>query len=103
VQRRLRFLNVGPGQQPTVLVGQLDGAGLPLEAGAGFEQLVYVINVDKQPQTLALPALAGLPWQLHPVHLAAGAADARAREAVLDNAGQLSVPARTAVVFVLKR
>ncbi|OYT87258.1 MAG: alpha-1,6-glucosidase [Burkholderiales bacterium PBB6] len=107
VQRRLRFLNVGPSQQATVLVGQLDGAGLPLEtgggAGAGFEQLVYVINVDQQTQRLALPALAGLPWQLHPVHLAAGAADARAREAVLDNTGQLSVPARTAVVFVLKR
>jgi hypothetical protein len=99
VLQRLRFLNTGPQQVPTVLVGLLDGRGY---AGAGFESLLYAINVDKTAQTLTLPELQHRPWVLHPVHAAASAADKRAAAATLDAAtGRLQVPARTAVVFVV--
>ncbi len=98
VNQRLHFLNTGPQQEPTVIVGHLDGRGL---VGAGFAELVYVLNVDKQAHALSLPALQGREWRLHPVLQAPGAADPRAREASLDTRGQLRVPPRTAVVWVV--
>ncbi|MFT7724059.1 MAG: DUF3372 domain-containing protein [Roseateles sp.] len=98
IKARLSFLNTGSAQEPTVLVGRLNGVGYP---GANFDELVYLINVDKAAKQLTLPALAGRPLVLHPVHTAAGAADWRAAQAAFDAAtGTFSVPARTAVVFV---
>jgi pullulanase/glycogen debranching enzyme len=99
VQQRLQLLNTGPAQVPTVLVGHLDGRG---HAGAGFDDVLYAINADPQPQTLTLPTLAGRALVLHPVHRAETAADTRPREqARWDSAtGRLTVPARTAVVWV---
>lgn len=100
VSRRLRLLNTGPEQVPTVLVGHLDGTGL---ADAGFREVLYAINVGLQAQTLDLAETSGRSWQLHPVHRAADAADRRAAEqASLSNQGRLSLPARSAVVFVLE-
>ena len=100
VQRRLRFHNTGPEQEPTVIVGQLDGRGWP---GAGYRELVYLLNVDKQAHEVAVPELQGRRYRLHPVHLRADAADRRARDARFDPArGRFTVPARTAVVFVLR-
>jgi pullulanase-type alpha-1,6-glucosidase len=100
VSRRLRFHNTGPTQQPAVVVGQLDGRGLP---GAGFAELLYAVNTAPQPQTLVMPALRGKAYVLHPVHRAAGAADPRpATQARWDAAtGTLQVPARTALVYVV--
>ncbi|MCK7593308.1 alpha-1,6-glucosidase domain-containing protein [Pseudomarimonas salicorniae] len=100
--QRLRLLNTGPQQVPTVLVGLLDGEGL---ADAGFAAVTYAVNVRLQAETLTLPALAGKAWQLHPVHASPDAADRRAAEqSGLDGStGRLSVPARTAVVFVAAR
>ncbi|PTT81785.1 DUF3372 domain-containing protein, partial [Pelomonas sp. HMWF004] len=98
IKARLSFLNTGSGQEPTVLVGRLDGVGYP---GAHFEELVYLINVDKADKQLTLPALAGRALALHPVHTAATAADKRAAQAGFDSAtGTFRLPARTAVVFV---
>jgi pullulanase len=99
VQRRLRFHNTGPGQEPTVVVGQLDGRGLP---GAGFAELLYAVNTAPQAHTLVLTALRGRAYRLHPVHQAPGAADPRpAAQARWDAAtGTLQVPARTALVYV---
>ncbi len=99
VQRRLVLHNTGPGQNPVLIAGELDGSGL---AGAGFARLLYLVNVDKQAQALTLPAARGQPWRLHPVHRAPGAADRRAAtQAHFDPAtGLFSVPARTAVVYV---
>jgi pullulanase len=61
------------------------------------------VNADPRPQLLTLPTLRGHAFELHPVHRAPGAGDPRpAREAAFDPAtGQLTVPARTAVVFVV--
>jgi pullulanase len=99
VMKRLTFHNTGPDQVPTCIVGHLDGRGLQ---GAGFAEVLYAINVGKEAMPLALPALQGRPFQLHPVHLAPNAADTRVpAQARWDSAtGTLLVPARTAVVYV---
>ncbi len=100
IKQRLSFLNTGSAQEPTVLVGRLNGVGYP---GANFDELVYLINVDKSARQLTLPALAGRALELHPVHTAADAADLRARQAGFDSAtGAFNLPARTAVVFVAR-
>jgi pullulanase/glycogen debranching enzyme len=100
VAARLTLHNTGPAQEPTVVVGQLDGRGL---AGAGFAELLYAINVNPQAVVLPLPALKGRAYLLHPVHLAAAAADKRPVEASRWDAasGTLTLPPRTALVYVL--
>ncbi|MFC0676498.1 alpha-1,6-glucosidase domain-containing protein [Lysobacter korlensis] len=101
VQQRLRFANTGPEQNPVVIAGHLDGQGLP---GARFSQLLYLINVSPEPQSLVLPSEAGKRYVLHPVQRDANAADARPREqARFDSrSGRFSVPPRTAVVYVIE-
>jgi pullulanase len=101
VAQRLTFPNSGAQQNTGVVVGHLDGEGLP---GANFRALLYAVNAAPTAQTLTLDALKGRPWTLHPVHLAPGAADTRpAREATVDVAsGRFVFPARTALVFVLR-
>jgi pullulanase len=101
VRARLRLLNTGPDQVPTVLIGHLDGRGYP---GAGFTEVLYAINVDTEARAIALPGERRKPWRLHPVHLAASAADATPRESAgFDRkSGTLTVPARTALVYVLE-
>ncbi len=99
VQRRLRFLDTGPGQLGSVVVGQLNGRGL---RGAAFADMVYAINVAPTAAMVHLPTLAGRSLRLHPVHLAPGAADPRPAAAARWDAtsGNLLVPARTALVYV---
>jgi len=100
VQARLMFHNTGKVQVPTVLVGHLDGVGQP---GAVYRDIVYLVNVDKVAQTVTVEPLKDRPFELHPVHLAAGAADRRAAGATFDRAnGSFTVPPRTAVVFVVR-
>ncbi len=99
IKARLRFHNTGPAQLPTVIAGHLDGRGL---AGAGFAELLYLINVDKVAQTLTIDALKGRRFVLHPVHRAAGAADQRATTAsYVAEGGRFTIPPRTAVVWVV--
>ena len=99
VRTRLRLLGTGPQQQPLLLAGHVDGRDYP---GARFRELLYLVNAAASAQVLAADTLAGRDWRLHPVHLAAGAADARAAAARADPAtGRFEVPARTAVVFVV--
>jgi pullulanase len=100
VAQRLTFLNVGSEQNGAVIVGHLQGQGLP---GAGFAELMYVINADTSDVRLDLPTLQGKAWVLHPVHRADSAADKRpAVNAHWDaSAGRLLVPPRTALVYVL--
>ncbi len=100
VRQRLQFLNTGPEQHAAVLVAHLDGRGWP---GAGFRELLYLINSDKTPAQLPLPALRGKPLQLHPVHRAPAAADQRVAQQArwAADTGMATVPARSAVVWVL--
>jgi pullulanase/glycogen debranching enzyme len=101
IQRRLRFFNTGPAQQPSVMVGHLDGRGL---SGAGFAEMLYLVNADKRELTLDLAELKGRPFVLHPVHRAPDAADPRPlRLSRWDAAaGTLRMPPRTALVYVLE-
>ncbi|WP_395702088.1 alpha-1,6-glucosidase domain-containing protein [Aquabacterium sp.] len=99
IVQRLHFHNTGPDQEPTVIVGQLDGRGLP---DAGFDEIVYLVNADKQAHQLDLAALRGCGFRLHPVQAAPDAADRRpAAQARYDPAsGRFSVPPRSVVVWV---
>jgi pullulanase len=101
VQARLRFLNTGPGQVPTVIAAHLQGDGYP---GAGFREILYLVNVGLEPHSLAFDSERGKRYVTHPVHRAPGAADRRAaEESNYDaRAGRFTVPARTAVVFVVE-
>ncbi|MCV2352543.1 DUF3372 domain-containing protein [Paucibacter sp. B2R-40] len=99
IQQRLKFLNTGPSQNPRVVAASLDGRGWP---GAGFEQVLYFINVDPSAQHIDLPSEVAKQFALHPVHLDAAAADRRiAAEARFDaGTGRFTLPGRSAVVFV---
>jgi pullulanase/glycogen debranching enzyme len=101
VHARLRFLNTGPAQVPTVIAGHLYGAGY---TGAGFREVLYLVNVDLEPHTLQFDGERGKDYVLHPVQRAAGAADRRAAQdsRYEPASGQFTVPPRTAVVFVLE-
>jgi pullulanase-type alpha-1,6-glucosidase len=101
VQRRLRFFNTGPMQQATVMVGHLDGRGL---GGAGFAEVLYLVNADKRELTLDLAELKDRPFVLHPVHRAPDAADSRPLGLSRwdAGAGTLRVPPRTALVYVVE-
>jgi pullulanase len=100
VQRRLAFFNTGPAQNPRLVVGHLDGAGL---ADANFRELVYLLNASAEARDIVIETLKGKPFVPHPVHTAPGAADARAAAATwAPGEGRFSVPARTAVVFVVR-
>jgi pullulanase len=99
VQARLKFENVGPDQNPLVIDGHLDGKDLP---GANYKEVLYLVNVSPEAQSLLLPSQAGKRWVLHPVQRAASAGDKRAQQATASDAGIFSVPARTAVVWVVE-
>ncbi|HEX4911722.1 MAG TPA: alpha-1,6-glucosidase domain-containing protein [Permianibacter sp.] len=104
IQQRLQFLNTGRNQIGTVIVGKLTGSNQngPAYPGANFRAVLYAINVDTREHTLRLPSEQGQNWQLHPVHLADGAADQRPKTAsrFVAATGELTVPARTALVYV---
>jgi pullulanase/glycogen debranching enzyme len=101
VRGRLSFPNTGPTQNPVVIAGHLDGRGYP---DAQFVELLYLVNVSPTAQTLTLPEARDKGYRLHPVHRDPGAGDPRpAREArYRARDGRFTVPARTAVVFVVK-
>ncbi len=100
VSKRLQFRNVGATQDPTVIVGHLDGAGYP---GARFREVLYLVNVAAEERVLDLPVEKGKRWVLHPVHRAPAAADRSAATARVETAsGRFTIPARTAVVFVVE-
>jgi len=101
VQRRLTLLNTGPEQNPTVVLGHLNGRG---HRGAAYAEVLYAINVAPAEAELVLPELRGRAFVLHPVHRAPNAADTRPATQASWNAATatLRVPARTALVYVLE-
>jgi pullulanase-type alpha-1,6-glucosidase len=100
VRQRLTWLNTGPQQEPTVMAVLLEGRDLP---GAGFQAVATFVNAGREARRIPAPDAKGRTFELHPVHLAPSAADARAREATYDAVrGEFTIPARTAVAFVLR-
>ncbi|MGQ4660546.1 alpha-1,6-glucosidase domain-containing protein [Lysobacter sp. F6437] len=100
VAQRLHFHNTGPDQNPLVIAGHIDGDGYPR---AGFAEVLYLVNVSPEAQTLVIPEAAGKDYALHPVHRTDTAADPRPRDAARYDAarGRFVVPARTAMVYVI--
>ncbi|MDP2368566.1 alpha-1,6-glucosidase domain-containing protein [Rhodoferax sp.] len=100
IAQRLTFHNTGPTQNPVLLAAHLDGRGY---AGAKFAELLYLVNVDKVPHQLLIAPEQGKRYVLHPVHLAPGVADKRvaAQARYEPSTGGFTVPARTALVFVV--
>ena len=101
IKARLKFYNTGSAQLPSVIVGHLDGSGY---AGAGFKELMYLVNVDKVAKNVVVDAEKAKAYTLHPVHASAQVADKRAaNDSSYDAAsGSFTVPPRTAVVYVVK-
>jgi pullulanase len=90
IGRRLRFYDT----VPTVVAARIDGRGY---SGARFKAVNYFINVDKAAHGVAIDPARAARMRLHPAH----AADRRTAAAAYDRAtGMLSIPPRTAVVFV---
>jgi pullulanase-type alpha-1,6-glucosidase len=95
VQEKLVFLNVGPQQQPGVIVMLLDDtAGAPVDDT--YSQIVVIFNTTDETITFSDPALTAA-YALHPA-LASGSDDVMKEAAFAD--GTFSVPALTAAVFV---
>ena len=101
VHQRVTLLNTGPEQVPTLVAAHIDGAGYD---GARFSELAYFVNVGLGPVSIDVEQARGEPWQLHPQHRADAAADRRPRDAARfdPTAGRFTIPARTAVVFVVE-
>jgi hypothetical protein len=67
VKRCLKFYNVGPGQQPALIVMMLsDKTGPALDFHA--QTIVVLFNVDRIPKTVTVPDCVGMPLDLHSVH-----------------------------------
>jgi len=96
---RVRFHNTGPGQVPGLIVMSISDDDGSIDRG--IEHVAVVFNAGVAPVAFAAPALAGLPFALHP--LQAASADAVVRTASYAAGGTFSVPARTTAVFVAER
>jgi pullulanase/glycogen debranching enzyme len=99
VQVRLSFFNTDSQADSRLVAGHLQGYGLN-----DFDELIYFVNASEQAQSLVIPQLAQKAFELHPVQASPQAADARPRNlAKYQKAnGAFDIPARSAVVFVVK-
>ena len=99
VQDRLTFFNTDGQADTRLIAGHLKGHGLN-----DFAELIYFVNASESTQSLTIHELAQKAFELHPVHASRQAADARPREQAkyLKATGAFEIPARTAVVFVVK-
>lgn len=99
VQDRLTFLNTSEQADARLIAGHLKGHRLN-----DFAELIYFVNASESAQSMTVHDLAQKAFELHPVHASPQAADERPREqAKYQKAtGTFEIPARTAVVFVVK-
>jgi pullulanase/glycogen debranching enzyme len=99
VIERLKFHNVGPDQVPGAIVMEIDGNDPGKYKGAQYKGVVVVFNVDKLAKTIAIPELKGRKLQLHKIQR--NGSDEVVKASSFDrNSGGISIPARTAAVFV---
>jgi pullulanase-type alpha-1,6-glucosidase len=105
LRHRVRPLHLGPGADPSVVLMWWDG----LVPGPGFDPaaphagVLVALNTADQPQAIEVLELQHVPLQLHPVFQRAEATDRRLRAegAWRAEEAQLSLPARSASVWVL--
>jgi pullulanase-type alpha-1,6-glucosidase len=102
VKERVQFFNVGPDQQPALIVMVIrDNASRTLDPKA--KRLVVFFNSDKIQKTVDLPDCVGIALELHPV-LRHSNVDLVVRQARYDRSnGRFIIPPRTTAVFVERR
>jgi pullulanase len=102
VKRRVQFYNVGPSQQPALIVMAIfDRAGRVLDANA--KSIVVLFNADKIPKKIDIPDYAGIPLELHPI-LRRSYTDPVVAHSEYDfGTGTFTIPPRTTAVFVERR
>src|SRR4029077_16137075 len=66
VKRCLKFYNVGPGQQPALIVMMLSNKIGPV-LDSRVQTIVVLFNVDRIPKTVTVPDCVGAALKLHPV------------------------------------
>lgn len=98
VQERLHFYNVGKTQVPGVIAMHLMGTGY---SGANFNDVMVLINVNKDAKSVTVDAQKGKGYVLHDAQ--ALGADPVVKTSTYDAAtGKFTVPARTTAVMVVK-
>ena len=99
VKQRVKFYNVGPSQQPALIVMAIsDKVGRKLDPDA--ESIVVLFNVDKIAKTISLPDYAGIPLELHPI-LRNSIADLVVKQSQYNaSTGTFTIPPRTTAVFL---
>jgi len=99
VKQRVKFYNVGPGQQPALIVMAIsDKVGRKLDPDA--KSIVVLFNVDKIAKTISLPDYAGIPLELHPI-LRNSIADLVVKQSQYNApTGTFTIPPRTTAVFL---
>jgi pullulanase len=102
VKQRVQFHNVGPDQQPALIVMViLDVVGRILDPKA--KRLMVFFNADKIQKSIDLPDYVALSLELHPV-LRHSSADLVVKQARYDQStGRFNIPPRTTAVFVERR
>jgi pullulanase-type alpha-1,6-glucosidase len=100
VQRRLAYLNTGPGQVPGLLVLTLNDEGEGLEdLDPTWRRIVVLANASPEPVTFGDPSWQRAALEIHPA--LARSVDERVRGAAFDpRQGAVRVPGRTLAVFV---
>jgi pullulanase len=102
VKRCLKFHNLGPSQQPALIVMILSNKSGPV-LDSRFRTILTLFNVDRIPKTITVPDCIGVALNLHPV-LLGSFADPVVRESRYDRErGAFVIPPRTTAVFVEKR
>ena len=102
VKRRVKFYNVGPQQQPALIVMSIsDRTGRALDPRA--KSIVALFNVDKIPKQINIPDYAGIPLELHPILRRSYADPVVAQSHYACSTGTFSIPPRTTAVFVEMR
>jgi pullulanase len=102
IRERLKFHNVGPTQNPAVIVAEIDGKNYP---GGQFNKIVYVVNASASAASLTVDALKSPnKWKMHPVIEGGQLSSTRKwmqNDVTLDAAtGAIKVAPRSVGVFV---
>ncbi|HRE47516.1 MAG TPA: pullulanase-type alpha-1,6-glucosidase [Aggregatilineales bacterium] len=100
IQKHVKFLNTGTEQIPGVLVVVLDNTDGSLDDP--YAALVIMINVTKAEKSYTNTAFGALSLELHPI-LAASTDEVVKGSNFNAESATLTVPARTAAVFVMKK
>ena len=102
VKSRLQFHNVGPVQQPALIVMTLSDRTDPV-IDPLMRSVVVLFNVDRIPKTVTVSNYAGISLILHPI-LSKSSADTVVRSSGYDEGtGTFTIPSRTTAVFLERR